>query len=56
MMRAAGQSSVVVSAVIEAPTGFLLYLCTEKTTGTLSVAVLSLRKRDYDQWLAEQNH
>jgi hypothetical protein len=44
-----------VSAVIEAPTGFLLYLCTGKTPGTLSAAVLSLRKRNYDHWLTEQN-
>ena len=41
-------------AVIEAPGGFLLYLCTAKTTRTLSVAVLSLPKRSYDRWLAEQ--
>ena len=43
-----------VSAVIEAPGGFLLYLCTAKTTRTLSVAMLSLPKRSYDRWLAEQ--
>jgi hypothetical protein len=43
-----------VSAVIEAPGGFLLYLCTARTAARLSVAVLSLPKRSYDQWLAEQ--
>ena len=43
-----------VSAVIETPGGFLLYLCKEKTPGTLSVATLSLPKRSYEQWLAEQ--
>ena len=40
-----------VSAVIETPTGFLLYLARDKTVRALSVAVLSLPKRDYDQWL-----
>lgn len=43
-----------VSAVIEAPSGFLLYLCTARTAETLSVSVLSLPKRSYEQWLAEQ--
>ena len=44
-----------VSAVIETPGGFLLYLARDKTSETLSVAALSLPKRSYDQWLAEQN-
>jgi len=44
-----------VSAVIETPGGFLLYLAKEKTREALSVAALSLPKRDYEQWLAEQN-
>jgi hypothetical protein len=43
-----------VSAVIETPTGFLLYLATEKTDTALRVACLSLPKRSYDQWLEEQ--
>ena len=43
-----------VSAVIEAPGGFLLYVATEKTDVALAVACLSLPKRSYDQWLAEQ--
>lgn len=42
-----------VSAVIEVSAGFLLYLTTEKTTGTLSVAALFIPKRSYDQWLSE---
>lgn len=42
------------SAVIETPGGFLLYLCREKTARTLSVAMLSIPKRSYEQWLAEQ--
>lgn len=44
-----------VSAVIEMPGGFLLYLAEEKTDATLRVAVLSTPKRSYEQWLGEQN-
>jgi hypothetical protein len=44
-----------VSAVIEAPSGFLLYLVTEKGLDLLSVATLSIPKRSYEQWLNEQN-
>ena len=43
-----------VSAVIEMPNGFLLYLAKEKTAETLSVATLCIPKRSYEQWLAEQ--
>ena len=43
-----------VSAVIETPGGFLLYVAKEKTDAVLSVAGLSLPKRSYEQWLAEQ--
>ena len=43
-----------VSAVIEMPGGFQLYLAKEKNAETLSVAALSLPKRSYEQWLAEQ--
>jgi hypothetical protein len=43
-----------VSAVIEAPGGFLLYVTKEKTDLALAVACLSLPKRSYDQWLEEQ--
>jgi len=42
------------SAVIETPGIFLLYLCTEKTAVNLKVAILSIPKRNYEQWLAEQ--
>lgn len=48
-LRAAGD----VSAVIETPDGFLLYVCREKTTEILSVATLSLPKRGYEEWLRE---
>ena len=43
-----------VSAVIETPGGFLLYVARERTDAVLSVAGLSLPKRDYEEWLAEQ--
>jgi hypothetical protein len=42
-----------VSAVIEIPGSFLLYVAKEKTAASLSVAVLSLPKRSYEQWLEE---
>ena len=44
-----------VSAVIETPGGFLLYVAKEKTEITLRVAGLSLPKRSYEQWLEEQH-
>ena len=40
-----------VSAVIETPGGFLLYLLTEKTADKMSVASLTLPKRSYEDWL-----
>ena len=43
-----------VSAVIETPAGFLLYVAVEKTCAKLGVAGLSVPKRRYEQWLAEQ--
>jgi hypothetical protein len=43
-----------VSAIIEAPGGFLLYVTKEKTDLALAVACLSLPKRSYEQWLEEQ--
>jgi hypothetical protein len=43
-----------VSAVIETPGGFLLYVAKEKTGAVLSVAGRSLPKRNYEQWLTEQ--
>ena len=44
-----------VSAVIEAPGGFLLYVAKETTDTALTVACLSLPKRSYEQWLSEQS-
>ncbi|WP_150107454.1 hypothetical protein [Pedosphaera parvula] len=43
-----------VSAVIETPGGFLLYVVSEKSQTTLSAACLSLPKRSYEEWLTEQ--
>ena len=43
-----------VSAVIETPGGFLLYVAKERTDTTLATACLSLPKRNYEQWLSEQ--
>jgi hypothetical protein len=40
-----------VSAVIETPGGFLLYVAKEKTDAVLILAGLSLPKRSYEQWL-----
>jgi hypothetical protein len=42
-----------VSAVIETPGGFLLYVAKDKTDKALTVACLSLPKRSYEQWLSE---
>jgi len=44
-----------VSAVIETPGGFLLYVAEEKTGTALTAACLSIPKRNYEQWLSEQN-
>jgi hypothetical protein len=44
-----------VSAVIEIPGGFLLYVAKEKTATALTVACLSLPKRSYEEWLSEQS-
>lgn len=43
-----------ISAVIETPGGFLLYMAKERTDVVLSVASLSLPKRSHEQWLEEQ--
>jgi hypothetical protein len=43
-----------VSAVIETSNGFLVYLAREITPKSLSVGLLSIPKRSYDTWLAEQ--
>jgi hypothetical protein len=55
VLRAQLRQAGDVSAVIETPSGFLLYVCQEKTAGALSVAMLSLPKRSYEEWLGEQS-
>jgi len=44
-----------VSAVIETPSGFLLYVAKEKTDVVLSVAAVFRPKCSYEQWLAEHS-
>jgi len=44
-----------VSAVIETPGGFLLYVARETSETELSAAGLALPKRSYEQWLNEQS-
>ena len=43
-----------VSAVIEMPAGFLVFVVKEKTAATLSAASLSIPKRSYEEWLMQQ--
>ena len=43
-----------VSAVIESPRAFQVYLARERTAAALSVAVLTIPKRSYEDWLAQQ--
>jgi hypothetical protein len=45
-----------VSAVIETPGSFLLYVLKQKTGAAMSVASLSLPKRNYERWLEEQTN
>lgn len=43
-----------VSAVIEMPGGFLVFIAREKTAEILAVSSLSIPKRSYEEWLAGQ--
>ena len=43
-----------VSAVIETPNGFLLFVAKERTEQSLSAAALSVSKISFEQWLSEQ--
>jgi hypothetical protein len=49
-LRATGD----VSAVIEMPTQFLLFLAKERSAGILKAVTLSVAKQGFDQWLANQ--
>jgi hypothetical protein len=55
VLRAQLRKSGDVSAVIETPSGFLLYVAIQKTDTVLITAALSVPKRSYDQWISEQN-
>lgn len=44
-----------VSAVIETPSAFLVFLAKEKSADTLSVASVSRPKRSYEEWLGQQS-
>src|SRR4030095_11020119 len=44
-----------ISAVVETPTRFLVYLGGERTTDKLSATVISLSKKLYEDWIHEQN-
>ena len=56
VLRAQLRGAGDVSAVIETPSGFLLYVTKERTDAFLSVAGLSLPKRSYEQWLSKQEN
>jgi hypothetical protein len=43
-----------VSAVIESSGAFQIYLTRKRTVDALGVAVLTLPKRSYEDWLAQQ--
>jgi len=49
------QKSADVSAVIETPGSFLLFLAKARTAATLSAVSLAIPKRSYEQWVAEQS-
>jgi hypothetical protein len=54
VLRAQLQNPGDVSAVIETPRGFLVFHAKEKSAAALSAASLSIPKRSYDEWLAQQ--
>ena len=49
------QKPADVSAVIETPGSFLLFLAKERTAASLSAASLTIPKRSFEQWVAEQS-
>ena len=54
VLRAQLRQAGDVSAVIELPTAYLLYVAREKTEAQLTAACLALPKRDYETWLDER--
>jgi len=55
VLQAQLRKSGDVSAVIETPAEFLVFLTRERTAEVLRVASLSISKRSYETWLAEQS-
>lgn len=53
-LRAQLQTCGDVSAVIESATGFSVFLAEMKTATALRVAILTIPKPNYEQWLSEQ--
>lgn len=54
VLRAQLRKAGDLSAVIETPSHFLLYVTKEKTEAELSVAAISISKRSYEKWIEEQ--
>ncbi|PYK00108.1 MAG: hypothetical protein DME23_08150 [Verrucomicrobia bacterium] len=54
VLRAQLQEPGDVSAVVETPNDFLLFVARDRTEKTLSAAALSIPKRSFEQWLSEQ--
>jgi len=54
MLRIQLRQAGDVSDVVEMPGGFVLYMAKEKTATALTVAVLSVRRRSYEEWLEQQ--
>jgi len=54
VLRAQLQEPGDMSAVVETPNDFLLFVARDRTEKTLSAAALSIPKRSFEQWLCEQ--
>lgn len=54
VLRAQLQKPADVSAVIEISAGFLIFQAKAKTSDALTAALLSIPKRSYEGWLAQQ--
>ena len=54
VLRAQLQEPGDVSAVVETPNDFLLFVARDRTEKILSAAALSIPKRSFEQWLGEQ--
>jgi hypothetical protein len=55
VLRAQLQRPGDISAVIETPSAFLLFVAIEKTKDALRVASVTIPKSSYDEWLARQS-